>query len=326
MAKIACSGRLRSPSLWRRANRSLGKPLSRFPRTRTAAYFLIVSSDDPDRFIEPNLEGNNRSSQVVTITLSPYADLAVTRVMAPALAIGDPARITVGWTVQNRGEAAGRTPNWEDAIIASTDRIVGNGDDRLLASFPRTGGLAPNATYSRNESVLLPPSFTGHFFLFVRTDADAGVFEGSLEANNSLFADQPVDIMPIPYADLIVESVESQAGASSGKPLTVAWSCVMTELDLPVWATGAITFTFRVIHSATIQFPVRTERSNTSVTWRRATVTNGSARSISPMAFPEPRTPSSRPHHFQKCLSSSREETIDECPRRLRSPSAPLPI
>src|SRR5690606_27307498 len=94
------------------------------PPEYNGTFYLLVVADDPNRLVEPAAEGNNTAARIVTINLSPSADLAVTHVAAPALVIGDPARMNVSWTVSNVGEAVGRTTNWTDVVIASTDAVV----------------------------------------------------------------------------------------------------------------------------------------------------------------------------------------------------------
>ena len=58
----------------------------------------------------------------------------------------------------------------------------------------------------------------------VRADADGVVFENALEANNAAAAPVFFDVMPIPYADLVVDSVTPQAPGFSGQPLEVTWT------------------------------------------------------------------------------------------------------
>src|SRR5262249_46032253 len=147
--------------------------------------FLLVRTDATDRVLEPGGETNNVAAAAVQIAPAPYADLAVSGVTAPALTLGDPAQVTVGWTVTNRGTGTSNVGSWADAVIASTDTIVGNGDDVVLASFTHSGALAVGDNYSRSETFLLPPAFRGRYHLFVQADADGAVYENGLRANNA---------------------------------------------------------------------------------------------------------------------------------------------
>ncbi|RMG01904.1 MAG: hypothetical protein D6741_04555, partial [Planctomycetota bacterium] len=70
---------------------------------------------------------------------------------------------------------------------------------------------------------LLPPGFTGRYFLYVQADAEDDIFEDAVEANNAARMDDFFDVMPIPYADLVVASAAVTGPAFSGQPLEVRW-------------------------------------------------------------------------------------------------------
>ena len=148
-----------------------------------------------------------------------YADLIVTEVAGPSTTIGDPAEATISWTVRNVEKPERTTPRWTDRVIASTDAVLGNGDDRIIAEFVHEGELGVNRAYSRQESILLPAQVQGRFHLFVQTDAAQEVFENNLETNNGAEAAELFDVMPVPYADLIVESVIAASEGLGDQPL-----------------------------------------------------------------------------------------------------------
>jgi len=49
------------------------------------------------------------------------------------------------------------------------------------------------------------------------------VFENGSEANNTASAANAVDVMPMPYADLVVTSLTTSGTPMSGRPLRVSW-------------------------------------------------------------------------------------------------------
>ncbi len=161
-----------------------------------------------------------------TSGLAPYPDLAVSNVsFSPASPIiGDPAQVTVNWTVTNSGTAATTAGSWVDRVIASPDNVPGNGDDIVLKTFTHTGDLGVGQSYPQSQTFLLPPAFSGQYHLFVQTDSGGAVFENGLLANNYA---QPASglftVTPIPYADLIVSSVTAPATAASGQAVTLSW-------------------------------------------------------------------------------------------------------
>src|SRR5207253_10116794 len=98
-------------------------------------------------------ETNNSATTTVTAALAPYADLAVSNVTAPSLTVGDPARVTVSWTVANQGTGTGTVDAWTDAIIASSDGDPSHGV--TLAQFTHQGLLQAADSYTRSETFLL---------------------------------------------------------------------------------------------------------------------------------------------------------------------------
>src|SRR5690606_13383559 len=93
-------------------------------------------------------------------------------------------------------------------------------------------GLEVGAHYERIESILLPAGFTGRYRIVVRTDADGQVFENGLEANNTAFAPDATDIMPVPYADLVGESIALPAPPFRGETLEVTWTVANRGIGL----------------------------------------------------------------------------------------------
>ena len=89
------------------------------------------------------------------VELAPYADLAVSAVAAPQQIIGDPADLTVSWTVANQGTGAGPVDTWTDAVILSRNEVLGDGDDWIVGRFTHSG-LMP---WGRPISVRKPSCF-----------------------------------------------------------------------------------------------------------------------------------------------------------------------
>ncbi|HNI80523.1 MAG TPA: CARDB domain-containing protein, partial [Rhodocyclaceae bacterium] len=208
------------------------------PLGAQGTYYLLVAADANNQLPERNAEGNNVASRQLDVTLDQYAQLVTTDVQAPTLTIGDPAQITVSWTVANQGTGVGRTATWTDALIASTDSIVGNSDDKVVGEFVHTGGLAVGDSYSRTETFLLPAYFQGRYHFFVKTDAKNAVFENGNEADNAKESPQIFDVMSIPYADLVVSAASAPTTASSGQTMSVTWTVANTGIgptDIPGW-------------------------------------------------------------------------------------------
>ena len=185
--------------------------------------FAVLEGLDPGSGIEfvPFIE-SDRITLVVAAAMPP-PDLAVTAFAAEQMTIGDPASIDVSYTVENQGLGNPRVDNWDDAIVLSTDDVVGNGDDVIGTRFARTTGLDAGEGYSRNETILLPAGLVGTFHVFLVADIDGDLIKETERANNVLEAPEMLTVIPIPYADLVVDSVTAPATGASGQPLGITW-------------------------------------------------------------------------------------------------------
>ncbi|MEL6104395.1 MAG: CARDB domain-containing protein, partial [Planctomycetota bacterium] len=208
------------PGQTRAVNREITLPLD-----FEGNLFVLIVSDAANEVGElPPGEANNVASSPIELTLAPFADLAVSGITAPQRVIGDPALIEVGWTVTNLGTGRGVSDTWTDAIVLSTNDVLGDSDDRIVATFEQTTGLDQNASYSRLETIKLPPGTNNRFHLFVHSDDGDRVFENGRESNNSLEADHTVEVMPAPFADLIVSDIDVPLPVNAGSIAEVSWA------------------------------------------------------------------------------------------------------
>ena len=107
-------------------------------------------------------------------------------------------------------------------MIASPDDNPAHGT--VIASFPHQGSLGVGSGYSQSQTFLLPQGFQLHGHIFVQTDSGGVVFENGNESNNFAEAKNVFDITPIPYADLVVSSVNVPATGASSQPLPISWT------------------------------------------------------------------------------------------------------
>src|SRR5206468_3148752 len=118
----------------------------------------------------------------------------------------------------------GRTTTWNDTVIASTDDVLGNGNDIVLGTFTHTDGLAVNDSYTLTKTLTLTPGFQGRYFLFVQSDYGNKIFENFNETNNASRAPNFFDVLTQPSADLVVSSVSAPLTGKSGQPFTLSWT------------------------------------------------------------------------------------------------------
>ena len=191
------------------------------PNTLTGTYYVFGVTDSGDQVFELNNVNNvTQSINQVQIVAQP-ADLVVTDAVIPTTGEAGKA-ISVQWTVKNQGTGDTIVNSWSDRLVASTDGVLGDADDLTLASFTRTGLLAPNGTYSRTESVILPFTLEGNYQLFVVTDSANSVYEGSNEGNNGSSAFPLTISRDTP--DLQVTSITLPNTVTPGQPLSLNWT------------------------------------------------------------------------------------------------------
>lgn len=97
--------------------------------------------------------------------------------------------VTVSWTVRNDG-VLGTNTYWYDRIwLSSENRVVsGDGSAVLLGTFENLSALEPGESYTQTQTVTVPESYSGEYYLFVITDA--------YDASTIYWEN---DLTPIPY-------------------------------------------------------------------------------------------------------------------------------
>ncbi|MCX5951905.1 MAG: DUF6531 domain-containing protein, partial [Cyanobacteria bacterium] len=191
------------------------------PNTLTGTYYVFSVTDSGDQVFElDNVNNITQSINQVQIVSQP-ADLVVTDAVIPTTGEAGKA-ISVQWTVKNQGTGDTIVNSWSDRLVVSNDEVLGDADDLTLASFTRTGLLAPNGTYNRTESVIIPFTLDGNYQLFVVTDSANSVYEGGNEGNNGSSALPIVITRDTP--DLQVTSITLPNTVTPGQPLILNWT------------------------------------------------------------------------------------------------------
>ncbi|HEX7653047.1 MAG TPA: CARDB domain-containing protein, partial [Verrucomicrobiae bacterium] len=148
--------------------------------------------------------------------------------------------VSVQWAVANQGDTAAVNYNpgynnlqWYDAVyLSSTDTV--DGGSILLGSnyyysfngyqyyagnpFAWTNVLAPGATYTNTQHILIPNVPAGQYYLVLAADYQNQAVESS-EANNQLA--RPVTVLP---QDLAVAGVNLPAIANARSSITASWT------------------------------------------------------------------------------------------------------
>lgn len=119
-------------------------------------------------------------------------------------------KIELSWTVINNGMGPA-VGTWIDKIYLSDDDQLGS--DTLLAGFPHTDSLDPGQSYTVTDSVFLPDSIEGLYWIVV----------GS-EGGNFLIDDQATSVSIPPHPDLQVTDIQVPEEGWSGQGIYMQWT------------------------------------------------------------------------------------------------------
>ena len=204
----------------------------RLPLGISGTYRLFVETDRSRQVYEYLFEGNNYGQALtnVTITETPAADLQIDPITAPALGVaGQP--INLSWTVRNNGTGTtgDGTPNnqigsWTDRLVLSTDTVLGNADDRLIADVSHIGTLEAGESYLGSYNGMLPSGVSGSYYLLIASDNGNSVYEGVGKEVNSVSSSTTITVAPAAYADLRVSDFSGPSSIRAGAPANLQWT------------------------------------------------------------------------------------------------------
>lgn len=148
-------------------------------------------------------------------------DLQV-QVVTPPAEVDSDVSFDLAWTTRNAGNKAAGPMN--ERVYFSPDSIV-NGNDTEIGSFALAQTLDPGASVNRIQSVTIPTNLitaTGDYYVYVKTDADSQINEGTNENNNITFGS--VRVRRAQRPDLRVTNVTAPATAFFGQEVQVQWT------------------------------------------------------------------------------------------------------
>jgi subtilase family serine protease len=172
------------------------------------SYYLIVKTDNNSFLFESN-EGNNTLAFPVTLTAP---DLVPTNLTWTGEAVAGKPLTLVG-VVTNQGNGMA-VSSWSDYVYMSSN-AVWDAQDVSLGYVNRNQSVASGGSYTWTNSVTLSQWQPGVYYLILKTDRDANVFESSETNNTQAF---PVTLSA---PDLVPTNLTWTAEAVAGKPLTL---------------------------------------------------------------------------------------------------------
>ncbi|HUW30400.1 MAG TPA: CARDB domain-containing protein, partial [Planctomycetota bacterium] len=238
----------------------IGSPYTRtisvtLPHGISGQYWLIVRADINNALLESNEDNNVKVSDPMQIEMSPYPELSVVSITAPATANpGD--QVSIQWKIRNsgNGDAVG---SWTDRIYLSSDQTIG--DDQEIGTFTYSAAIAAGTDYIRTGSVTIPNvNASGNLWVVVKIDTADTIFEFN-EDNNAGIDDQSINIpagltltfastsipenAPVPY---VVGTIKRNTGTAGSLVVSLA-NTLPARITVPATVTipaGQISTTF----------------------------------------------------------------------------------
>ncbi len=129
--------------------------------------------------------------------------------------------LQASFTVGNHGFNATGAGAWTDQLWLSADSLL-DVADVLLGSYPQSGNLDLDASYSRNVVVNLPKGISGPRWLIAKLDVYGQLVE-YLESNNVTPLAQPVNVALSPWPNLAPVAVSVSDTVLAGGSGTAQW-------------------------------------------------------------------------------------------------------
>lgn len=206
-------------------NSQEGSLTANIPNSLAAGkYYVFVNTDPQNNIFESDFtvddaEKDNTARSLGQITIS-IPDLKSISLTGPDTAYSEET-IDLSWKVQNPTGTSVYNGSWTDNIYLSDDNSLDNGDI-LLGSTQITNSFVPaGSEYIKNQAVTIPRSISGNKFIIVSADKTNSIFEND-ETNNIISNKIVINLSP--FADLIVNGIESATTDTLGKPLSVNYT------------------------------------------------------------------------------------------------------
>jgi subtilase family serine protease len=191
------------------------------------AWNVFVVTDAQGEVVEIGGEGDNASAARPVAITRTTANLLPTAVVATPVDATAGEVLRVDWRVDNVGVNRTDANYWYDQVWLSRDGVLDSAADVFLGEFRRANPLASGAGYDGTINVRLPAGLgTGAWTVLVRTDVYGQVTEAGGEGDNLALSAASITVAPAdpPRPDLVVESVEAPALATSGNTFSLTWT------------------------------------------------------------------------------------------------------
>jgi subtilase family serine protease len=191
------------------------------PVKQSGDYFLLIVADAGNSGVDQNPTDNLLAIPISVQILPP--DLAASQFQVPSSFTGSPnSSLKMAWRVENRGAGStGPGNSWLDSIFLSPNAIL-DVSDREIYSTWENGPVAAGAGYWRTNTVQIPTSSSGDYFLFFVTDSHSQAVDSDRN-NNRLMVPIHLLINESDLVPLVLDMPLSITGAPN-PTITIVWA------------------------------------------------------------------------------------------------------
>jgi len=189
-------------------------------------YYVITVVNADQTLAEATTSNNQAASPAIDISLPALPALAVSGLAPGTYQVVAGQSLNVSWTVTNNGTATANGP-WNDEVFLASDAQGDN--ETLLGTFANGSALAPGASYTSNESVVLPTQAAGQGRLVVVADPAGSVLEPGTGQNRS-----EIDSVPLTFVTDVVTAQTTVQIANAGTPIPFTGSATNPATGQPV--------------------------------------------------------------------------------------------
>ena len=198
----------------------------RLPVSESGDYYLFLSANSFAGAVESDYS-NNVLTVPLTLTVEP-PDLTPLIFAVPSLVTGLPyPELPVVWGVTNQGSGVAQVPPGGDAplvdaVYLSTTPTLQDPYQAPLATWPRSEPILPGTGYLQTNTVRVPVSSSGTYYLIFGTDAYQMAYESD-ESNNTIAVPVTFYLSAPPDLSLLSAVVPRTITGAGNPPVTLAW-------------------------------------------------------------------------------------------------------
>ncbi len=191
------------------------------PVKQSGDYFLLIVADAGNSGVDLN-PADNLLAIPISIQIVP-PDLAASQFQVPSTFTGSPnSSVKMVWRVENRGAGATNPGNsWLDSVFLSSNATLDSSDREIYSTW-EYGPVAAGAGYWRTNTVQIPTSSSGDYFLFFVTDSRSQTIDSDRN-NNRLMVPIHLSINEADLVPVVLDMPLSITGAPN-PTVAIVWA------------------------------------------------------------------------------------------------------